>query len=179
MPRLFTGLEVPAAVTEQLSGLRSGLPNARFVEPSDYHITLRFIGDVDLRMANEIADMLISVRRKQFKLRLFELRSFGKDAPHAVVASLAASNELVELAAEHERIMQRLGLAPEPRKFTPHITIARLKKGQHPHVGAWIVDNSPLSSVPFTIDRFVLFSSRASVGGGPYLVEGAYPLVAE
>lgn len=176
MPRLFTGLEVPAAVNEQLSGLRSGLPNARFVEPSDYHITLRFISDVDLRMANEIADMLISVRKKQFKLRLSELRSFGKDAPHAVVAMIATSPELNELAAEHERIMQRLGLPPEPRKFSPHITIARLKNGQHPHVGAWIVDNSPLSSAPFNIDRFVLFSSKAAVGGGPYLVEGTYPL---
>jgi 2'-5' RNA ligase len=177
MPRLFTGLEIPAAVSEHLSGLRSGLPNARFVEPSDYHITLRFIGDVDLRMANEIADMLFSVKRKQFRLRLSELHSFGKDAPHAVVATLATSPELTELAAEHERIMQRLGLPPQPRKFTPHITIARLKNGQHPHVGAWIVDNSPLPSAPFTIDRFVLYSSKASVGGGPYLVEGAYPLL--
>ena len=149
MPRLFTGLEVPAAITEHLSNLRSGLPGARFVEPSDYHITLRFIGDVDIRMANEIADMLIGVRRKAFNLKLSELRSFGKDAPHAVVATIATSSDLIELAAEHERIMQRLGLPPEPRKFTPHITLARLKNGQHHHVGEWIVDNSPLSSTPF------------------------------
>lgn len=177
MPRLFTGLEVPAALTEHLSGLRFGLPNARFVEPSDYHITLRFISDVDIRMANEIADMLFSVRRKKLTLRLSELRSFGKDAPHAVVAMIAASSELNELAAEHERIMQRLGLPPEPRKFSPHVTIARLKNGQHHHVGEWIVDNSPLPSAPFSIERFVLYSSKASVGGGPYLVEGAYPLL--
>jgi 2'-5' RNA ligase len=177
MPRLFTGLEIPAAIAEHLSSLRSGLPNARYVEPSDYHITLRFIGDVDIRMANEIADMLIGVRRKQFKLRLSELRSFGKDAPHAVVASIAPSLELNELAAEHERIMQRLGLPPEPRKFSPHITIARLKNGQHHHVGQWIVDNSPLPSAQFIVERFVLFSSKASVGGGPYVVEGTYPLV--
>ncbi len=178
MPRLFTGLEVPAAITEHLSSLRGGLPGARFVEPSDYHITLRFIGDVDIRMANEIADMLFSVRRRAFTLKLSELRSFGKDMPHAVVATLATSPELNELKAEHERIMQRLGLEPEGRKFTPHITIARLKNGQHHHVGEWIVDNSPLPSMPFSVGRFVLYSSKASIGGGPYLVEGAYPLTA-
>lgn len=176
MPRLFTGLEIPAPIADYLSSLRGGIPGARFIEPSDYHVTLRFIGDIDIPTANEVADMLSAVRRKTFTLRLSELRSFGKHSPHAVVATLGASPELMELRAEHERIVRRLGLPADSRKFTPHITIARLKPESGQHLGQWIVARSPLISKPFPMDRFVLFSSRASTGGGPYLVEGAYPL---
>src|ERR1700733_14707065 len=174
MPRLFTGLEIPASIAGQLARLRGGLPGGRFIEPSDYHITLRFIGDVGVPMANEIADMLRIVRRKSFSLKLSELRSFGRDTPHAVVAILATSPELAELQAENERIMQRLGFAPEGRKFTPHVTLARLKNTPTQNVGEWIVTRSPLSSAPFPVSRFVLYSSKDSIGGGPYLVEEAY-----
>ncbi|MES2906350.1 MAG: RNA 2',3'-cyclic phosphodiesterase [Pseudomonadota bacterium] len=178
MPRLFIGLEIPAQVGNYLGALRGGIPGARFIEPSDYHITLRFIGDIDIRMANEIADMLGAVRRKSFTLRLSELRSFGKDSPHSIVATLHPSPELTELQAELERMMQRLGFPSEGRKYTPHITIARLKNSGVRDVGEWIVTRSPLSSAPFPVNRFVLFSSRASTGGGPYIVEGEYPLSA-
>lgn len=176
MPRLFTGLEIPQPVGNYLGALRGGIPGARFIEPSDYHITLRFIGDVDIRTANEIADRLEAVKRKAFHLRLSELRSFGRDAPHSVVATLHHAPELMELQAEQERMMQRLGLPSEARKYTPHITIARLKNSGVRDVGEWIVTRSPLSSAPFQVSRFVLYSSRASTGGGPYIVEGAYPL---
>ena len=57
MPRLFTGLEIPAEIGQTLSSLRGGLPGARWVDPDDYHLTLRFIGDIDGVTANEIASM--------------------------------------------------------------------------------------------------------------------------
>ena len=176
MPRLFTGIEIPASLAGQLALLRGGLPGARFIEPSDYHITLRFIGDIDNPTANEIADMLAKIRRKPFRLKLTEFDSFGKDAPRSVFANIATSPELSELQAEHERIMQRLGLAPEGRKFKPHVTIARLKNATYQNVGDWIVMRSPPPFTPFDVTRFVLFSSRDSVGGGPYIVEQSYPL---
>ena len=51
MPRLFTALEIPAALGESLSLLRGGLPGARWIDPENYHLTLRFIGDVDDEIA--------------------------------------------------------------------------------------------------------------------------------
>ena len=58
MPRLFTGLEIPAEIGQTLSNLRGGLPGARWIDPENYHVTLRFIGDIDGIYANEIASML-------------------------------------------------------------------------------------------------------------------------
>ena len=127
MPRLFTGLEIPKALGESLSLLRGGLPGARWIDPENYHVTLRFIGDVDDDIAQEIAWLLGKVRRKDFELRLDGLQSFGGRKPRAVIAAVAPSQSVMELQAEHERLMQRVGLDPEARKYTPHVTLARLR----------------------------------------------------
>src|ERR1700750_697128 len=127
MPRLFTGLEIPAEIGQTLSGLRGGLPGARWINPENYHVTLRFIGDVDDDVAQEVAWMLGKVRRRDFELRLAGVLSFGGRKPRAVVATVAQSPTLMELQAEHERLMQRVGLDPEGRKYMPHVTLARLR----------------------------------------------------
>jgi len=127
MPRLFMGLEVPAEVAQDLSSLRGGLPRARWVDPENYHVTLRFIGDIDGASANEIASTLFRVNRKPFEVRVQGLSSFGGKKPRAVVASVAPTRPLLELQAELERLMQRCGLDPEGRKFTPHVTLAWLR----------------------------------------------------
>src|SRR4029077_17745911 len=128
MPRLFTGLEIPKALGEELSLLRGGLPGARWIDPENYHVTLRFIGDVDDTIAQEIAWLLGKVHRKNFELRLDGLQSFGGRKPRALIAAVAPSQSVMELQAEHERLMRRVGrLDPEARKYTPHVTLARLR----------------------------------------------------
>ena len=87
MPRLFTGLEIPAEIGHTLSNLRGGLPGARWIDPENYHVTLRFIGDIDGIAANEIASMLFRINRKPFEVALQGLSSFGGKKPRAVVAS--------------------------------------------------------------------------------------------
>ena len=178
MPRLFTALEIPPEIAPSLSMLRGGLPGARWVDPANYHLTLRFIGDVDDAMAREVAYLLGKVRRTQFELRLDGLHSFGGRRPRAVVATAATTPSLLELQAEHERLMQRVGLEPEGRKYTPHVTLARLRDSSSRQVADYLAVRQPYRSVSVRVARFVLFSSRASIGGGPYVVEAAYPLVA-
>src|ERR1700712_4182019 len=114
MPRLFTGLEIPQALGESLSLLRGGLPGARWIDPENYHLTLRFIGDVDDEIAQEIAWLLGKVRRNDFELRLDGLQSFGGRKPRAIVAAVAPSQSVMELQAEHERLMRR-GSGSSPR----------------------------------------------------------------
>ncbi len=86
MPRLFTGLEIPPDISEKLSSLRGGLPGARWIDPENYHVTLRFIGDIDGLAANEIASTLFRISRKPFEVELQGLQSFGGKKPRAVVA---------------------------------------------------------------------------------------------
>ena len=118
MPRLFTGLEIPPELADALSMLRGGLPGARWIEPENYHLTLRFIGDIDDAVAREVAFMLGQVRRSAFELRFDGLNSFGGRTPRAVFAAVVPTPPLLELQAEHERLLQRLGLEPEGRKYT-------------------------------------------------------------
>ena len=176
MPRLFTGLEIPSDVGQALSLLRGGLPGARWITPDHYHVTLRFIGDVDDVTAQEVASVLGRVRRGAFDLRLEGLASFGGRKPRAVVATVAPTAPLPELQHEHERLMQRIGLAPEGRKYTPHVTLARLRETSSRDVAEYLAARGLFRTAPFPVTRFVLFSARASVGGGPYVIEAGYPL---
>src|SRR4030081_3235824 len=174
MPRLFTGLEIPAEIGQTLSGLRGGLPGARWIDPENYHLTLRFIGDINDGLARQVASMWGNVTRLSFELRRDGLTSFGGRRPRAVVAVAARTQQLFELQAEHERLMQRVGLEPEGRKYTPHVTLARLRESSSRQVADYLAVRAPFRSPLFQVSRFVLFSSRASIGGGPYVVEAGY-----
>ena len=176
MPRLFTGVEIPPDIGQALAMLRGGLPGARWITPENYHLTLRFIGDVDDLIAQEVALMLGRVRRAAFDLHLEGLTSFGGRRPRAVVANVAPAQALLEVQAEHERLMQRIGLEPEGRKYMPHITLARLRDSSSLDVADYLSARGYFRTAAFPVSRFVLFSSRNSVGGGPYVVEASYPL---
>lgn len=176
MPRLFTGIEIPPSIAQALATLRGGLPGARWIDPENYHMTLRFIGDVDDTVAGEVISLLGRVRRRPFELRVEDLKSFGGRTPRAVVATIGPMPAVIELQAEHERLMQRVGIEPEGRKYIPHVTLARLRESSSRQVADYLALRAPFRSAPFNVSRFVLFSSRASIGGGPYVVEAAYPL---
>lgn len=176
MPRLFTGIEIPPEVGQKLSTLRGGLPGARWIDPENYHLTLRFIGDVDDTVAHEVAATLNRVRRNAFEMHLEGVASFGGRKPRAVVANAAPAQPLVDVQAEQERLMQRIGLEPERRKYIPHVTLARLRDSSSRDVADYLAARGLFRTADFRVSRFVLFSSRNSVGGGPYVVEASYPL---
>jgi 2'-5' RNA ligase len=176
MPRLFTAVEIPPEIGHTLATLRGGLPGARWISPENYHLTLRFIGDIDDALAREIVFMLGAVRRPAFDLRMEGLAAFGGRKPRAVVAGVAPAPGLHDLQAEHERLLQRVGLEPEGRKYTPHVTLARLRESSSRQVAEYLATHQPFRSTPFRVSRFVLYSSRASVGGGPYVIEADYSL---
>ena len=179
MTRLFTALEVTESAAFELSLLKGGLPGARWIDPANYHVTLRFIGDIDSRSADEIAAALDRVFRPPFQLSIKGLHCFASGrVPHSLVATIEPTDDLLDLQAEHERIVQRLGFKPEGRRYLPHVSLARLKGTTSTDVARWLSEHGAYRGPTFAADRFVLYSSRASVGGGPYIVEEAYPLAA-
>jgi len=178
MPRLFTALEIPRDAALSLSLLRGGLPGARWIDVENYHITLRFIGDVEGHVADEVANALDRVRRPEFMLNLSGVDAFGSKKPHSIYAGVSPSPELNALQGEIERICQRLHIPADPRKFTPHVTLARLRNPHIADVVHYLSSRGNFSTMPFKVSRFVLMSSRDSVGGGPYVVEEAWPLMA-
>ena len=177
MPRLFTGLEIPAEIRRELSAFRGGLPGARWVEPDNYHVTLRFIGDIDEGAAREVVAVLGEARaRGPLEVAFEALDSFGGRRPRIVMARATATEDLAELQAENEQLLRKIGLPPEGKRFVPHVTLARLRDSSPRDVAGYIAMHGRFPKLSFMVERFVLYSSRASVGGGPYVVEAAYPL---
>ena len=176
MPRLFTALEIPRDAALSLSLLRGGLPGARWMDVENYHITLRFIGDVEGRTADDIVSGLDRISRPAFEIRLSGVGAFGNKKPHALWAGVEPSAELAALQAEIDRICLRNGAPADARKFTPHVTIARLRNTSPLELAPYLSGHGGFSTSPFKVGRFVLMSSRDSVGGGPYIVEEAWSL---
>jgi RNA 2',3'-cyclic 3'-phosphodiesterase len=175
MPRLFTGLDLPADVALDLQVMQGGIPGARWMEPANYHITIRFIGDIDLGLAREVAQGLEGLRFRPFRLRLKGVGLFGGNKPHSLFARLDDDGALRNLHDATERLCQMLGLPPEGRKFLPHVTLARLKDADPRALQRWVEVHSLYATPYFDVDSFQLFSSRPLKGGGPYGVEAEYP----
>src|SRR5690606_16356379 len=104
--------------------------------------------------AHEINSMLERVRRRSFELRLDGLTSFGGRKPRAIVATAAPTQTLLEIQAEQERMMQRIGLEPEGRKFTPHVTLARLRDVSSHQVADYLSARGHFRTPPFQVSRF-------------------------
>lgn len=175
MPRLFSGIELPVDIRENLEKLQQPLPSTRWLRPENLHITLRFLGDVAPPVGREFAANLASIAFDPFPIRLIGLNTFGGDAPRVLFAAVEPSPPLLDLARSHESAARRAGMKPESRKFTPHVTLARLQAPRIDPIARYLGRVGGFSSEPFLVSRFVLFSSKPNTGGGPYVVEQAFP----
>jgi RNA 2',3'-cyclic 3'-phosphodiesterase len=176
MPRLFTGLEIPEDVAFDLSFMQGGIPGARWIEPENFHLTIRFIGDIDDRLARELTLALESVKVKPFTLSLKGVGVFGGNQPHSLYVGVEDNGEIKRLQAQHDRQCQVLGLPPEGRKFVPHVTLARLKNPDPRALQRYVELHNLYRSTPFDVAEFVLFNSRPLRGGGPYGIQESYQL---
>lgn len=176
MPRLFSGLEIPREIADRLAMLKGGIEGARWVDPDNYHITLRFIGDVDGATAERFSQALAQISAAPFTLALDGVGSFGRGRPRAVWAGIGPSEPLAALAQAHEQAALAAGLEPEGRNFHPHVTLARMRGAKASDVAKYLEHNGAFLSASFAVTRFVLFSAREGRGGGPYVVEQEFPL---
>jgi 2'-5' RNA ligase len=175
MPRLFTAIEIPHAVRTHLALIRAPLAGAKWIEPDDMHITLRFAGDIDGRMADELVDQLATVRARPFRVAIRGVGAFGGREPKVVWAGVEAGPELDSLARAHERAARSAGLEPEGRAFKAHVTLARMRGARQQAVARFLEENGGFRSAPFLVERFVLLSARPGTGGAPYVVEAEFP----
>lgn len=175
MPRLFTGIEIPSGIATRLALLREELPGARWIDPEDYHLTLRFFGDIDNRTADELVENLALIQVPAFMLQLQGVGIFGGDQPRNLWVGIKPDPALTDLQRRHERAARHSGLPPEGRKYTPHVTIARLGTVRPGALARFIEAFGGFVSQPFPVKRFVLFSSRGG-GGGPYVAEDVFPI---
>lgn len=177
MIRLFVAIEPPEEVRVLIARLSGGVPGARWVEPSSYHVTLRFIGEVPEDVAEDIHAALETCRSPSFALALGGIGVFSQGRrPGALYLGVDGSRPLHFLRDKVERALVRAGIAPETRKFTPHVTLARLKGAAPEQVHGFAATHNLFRPAPFPVDRFTLFSSHQSRSGAVYTREADYKL---
>lgn len=176
MPRLFVGLEMPEAIKDQLLDLEKPLPGVRWIAADDFHLTLRFAGDIEKRTANEFVEALSHIDLPMFAMRLVGLGTFGSKEPRAIWAAVDAPDTLGRLQAATEKAARSVGLKPETRGFRPHVTIARIGKSNDLAIARYLNHHSAFKTEPFPVARFAVFSAKPMVGGGPYVIEEVFGL---
>jgi RNA 2',3'-cyclic 3'-phosphodiesterase len=177
MVRLFVGVELPEDVRERLASLCAGIPGARWVPPENLHLTLRFIGEVSGGEADDIYHALTSVRPRSFDITLSGVGHFETGSEvRAVWVGVERNAELVALRDRIESTLVRIGLPPEGRRFTPHVTLARLKDTPPQRVSTFLAHNALFRAGPIAVEHFTLFSSFLQGSGAIHTPEADYPL---
>ena len=178
--RLFIGIRPPAPVRDALLDTMEALEGARWVDEANLHLTLRFVGDVERPAANDLAEALGQIDWPRFTLRIagvgaFERSSRHGSRPHALWARVPLADPLEGLRQKVERACDVTGLGRETRRFTPHITLARLNRSAG-MIGAWLATWGDLAAGPWTVEEFLLFESHLGHTGAFYEVVARYAL---
>lgn len=178
MIRLFVGIGLPEDIRARLAGLCGGVPGARWVAPENLHLTLRFIGEVPEGEAEDIHHALVGVRTRRFDMNLSGMGHFETGSEvRALWVRVEKSSELMALQARIESALVRIGVEREERRFTPHITLCRLKDTPLQRVSTFLAHNNMFRAGPVPVDSFSLFSSYRRADGPIYQEEAEYPLL--
>lgn len=176
MHRLFVAIRPPQHVRDLLVDAMDDSPELRWVGDEQMHLTLRFIGEVERPLANDLAAALGRVRYPAFDLRIDGVGRFDRRTGGALWAGVEPRKSVVDVAAKVERACVAAGLEPERRAFHPHITLARYGRRSADVAGEFERRNSGLSSEPFAVRSFILFESHLSRHGPHYEMVANYPL---
>jgi RNA 2',3'-cyclic 3'-phosphodiesterase len=176
MLRLFVGIGFPPELKLRLSLLCSGVPGAKWVDPGNFHATLRFIGEISEDLATDVDDALSRLRARRFTLQIAGTGVFG-DKPRSLWAGIERSPELVGLRDKIEQALIRAGLPPEPRKFSPHVTLARLRDPPLDKLRDFLTTHARFRADPLAVEGFSLIASFQTKAGSVYEDQADYPLL--
>jgi 2'-5' RNA ligase len=178
MPRLFVAIDFPSSVKERIADLCYGLAGVRWVPMDQMHLTLRFIGDVGEGMLDDIHAALEMIEAQPLSLTLKGAGHFPpRRNPKVLWVGIEPSPALLELAKQVDEAVLSAGAEPERRKFSPHVTIARIKE-EIPvsRIIPFLQQNALFATEPVLVEEFVLYSSELARDGAIHAVERTYPL---
>jgi RNA 2',3'-cyclic 3'-phosphodiesterase len=175
MHRLFLAVRPPDAVIDLLLDTMEGLPELRWQNDEQLHLTLRFVGEVERPLAEDLAAALSSLRFEPFEIRIAGVGRFDHHKRGALWAGVEPRAPLAALAAKVERICVSVGLPPERRAFHPHITLARWSRGGGASLDPFLA-HAALRSDDFTVDTVTLYESRLGREGAHYEAVATYPI---
>jgi 2'-5' RNA ligase len=176
MHRLFVAIRPPPAIRQAcLAAMEDGPPGWAWQDEEQLHVTLRYIGDVDRHVAEDVAAALGSIHAPQLEISLGGVGWFDHGPRGALFARAVPVEPLAALHAKLDRAMVRTGLKPEGRAFLPHITLAR-RRSNAVDPGGWLERNAGLTSAPEPVATMILFESHLGRHGSAYEAIASYPL---
>ena len=179
MHRLFVALRPPPSVRAALAATMDGIPRARWQDDDQIHLTVRYIGEVDRRVAEDVVLALGHVHAAPIDIALSGVGAFEhKGRIDALWAGVTPHDALAALHRKVDHALVRLGLAPEGRAYLPHFTLARFSRGAgvDPEIDLWQAAHAGLSSPAFRIEHLTLFESHLGGEGARYEVVERWPL---
>jgi 2'-5' RNA ligase len=176
MHRLFAAIRPPEPIRDLLIDAMDESAEFRWQDEEQLHLTLRFIGEVERPVADDLAAALGRINAVRFDLQIAGVGRFEQRSSGALWAGIEPREPVAALAAKVERVCQQVGIEPERRAFHPHITLARWKGRRAHEVQGFLERTAGLASEPFQVREFILFESRLSRHGAHYDEVATYPL---
>lgn len=176
MHRLFVAIRPPAAMRRAcLAAMDDGPPGWAWQDEEQLHLTLRYIGEVERPLAEDVAAALGTVRSPAIEHTLAGVGWFDQGRRGALFARVAPAAPLAALHVKIDRSLVRAGLEPERRAFLPHITLARRRSAAVDPAG-WLERNAALASGSEPVTSMILFESHLGRHGSSYEAIASYPL---
>ena len=180
MPRLFVAVNLPDEPSQQLQQLQDVRLSARWTPPAQYHLTLRFIGEVDQPVSRSLREALNAIQGPSLRLQSGELDVFpSRRRPRVLVLRIRPTSALKALQADVETATQEVGLPPDDRPFSPHVTFARLKKPSLKHVRSFLRSRQDFTLDPFSTSDFHLYQSELHSDGARHTRLATYALATQ
>ncbi len=178
MIRLFIAIDLPQPIRYILHAMGRGLPNSRPVKEEQIHLTLRFIGEVEGNVFKDIKEYLTEIEQPPFSISINGVGHFPpRGKPRVIWVGVAPKEELIKLRNRIEMQLARSGVMPEGRKYTPHITLARLNNTPLKRVGEFLSGNSFFNTEAFDVESYHLYSSKLTPKGAIHTIEESYPVL--
>lgn len=177
MIRLFIAIDIPENIRREVQGMGRSIPKARAVPEDQLHLTLKFIGEVENSRLLDIDDALNGINQQPFSLRLHGVGTFPpRGAPRVLWVGVTPAENTFVLRNSIERALSDIGIPRGKKKHTPHITLARLRNSPVRQLHQFLAGNAFFQSPDFTVESFILYSSRLTDKGAIHTVQATYPL---
>jgi len=183
--RLFVALDIPSDIRDRITrfveGLKRFSPDAIWVKPASYHVTLKFIGERSSEDLEKLKLILATVPGSPVTI---VFRGFGfypsANSPRVFWAGMENDDSLPKLARAVDLACSQLGIPQEEHEFRPHLTLARGGSGSpRPKRGGranpklkYLAEKLQALSVPqfgtMTAQEFFLYASKLSPAGAQY-----------
>lgn len=177
MIRLFVAIDIPDNIRMLVQNMGGSIPGAKPVPSRQTHLTLKFLGDIESILQDEIEFALATVQHEPITIAIRSVGHFPpRGTPRVIWAGVDPVQHIVKLRNKIEKNLADIGIARDKQKFSPHITLARLKNAPISRVTRFLAENSMLESPPFCVSTFQLYSSKLTPKGAIHTKEATFPL---